>query len=42
MDDETEILSIGLGGLFATSGGKVKGDKHVSCYQRNITKQTSI
>ena len=22
--------------------GKVKGDKHVSCYQRDITKQTSI
>lgn len=41
MDDKTEILSLGLGGLLATSG-KVKGDKHVSCYQRNITKQTSI
>ena len=41
MDDKTEILSIGLGGILATSG-KVKGDKHVSCYQRNITKQTSI
>ena len=41
MDGRTEILSIGLGGLLATSG-EVKGDKHVSCYQRNSTKQTSI
>ena len=42
MDDKTEILSIGLGGLLNYLWGKVKGDKHVSCYQRDITKQTSI
>ena len=41
MDDKTEILSIGLGG-FLLLLGKVKGDKHVSCYQRNSTKQTAI
>ena len=36
MDDKTEILSIGLGG-FLLPLGKVKRDKHVSCYQRNFT-----
>lgn len=41
MDGRTEILSIGLGG-FLLPLGKVKGDKYVSCYQRNITKQTAI
>lgn len=41
MDDKTENLSIGLGG-FLLPLGNVKGDNHVSCYQRNITKQTSI
>ena len=41
MDGRTEILSIGLDG-FLLPLGNVKGDKHVSCYQRNITKQTSI
>ena len=41
---ETDFLSpifIVVGCLIDTSW-KVKGDKHVSCYQRNITKQTSI
>jgi len=37
MDDKTESLSIGLSG-FLLPLGNVKGDKHVSCYQRNITK----
>lgn len=41
MDDKTAILSIGLGG-FLLPLGNVKGDKHVPCYQRDITKQTSI
>ena len=41
MDDKAEILSIGLGGILLPLGN-VKGDKHVSCYQRNATKQTSI
>lgn len=41
MDDKTEILSIELGG-FLLPLTNVKGDKHVSCYQRDITKQTSI
>lgn len=41
MDDKTEILSIGLSSILLPLG-KVKGDKHVSCYQRDITKQTSI
>ena len=31
MDGRTEILSIGLGSLLLPLG-KVKGDKHVSCY----------
>ena len=41
MDGRTEILSIGLVD-FKLPLGKVEGDKHVSCYQRNSTKQTSI
>ena len=41
MDGRTEILFIELGG-FLLPLTNVKGDKHVSCYQRDITKQTSI
>ena len=44
LNTETDFLSpifIVVGCLIDTSW-KVKGDKHVSCYQRNSTKQTSI
>ena len=41
MDDKTEMCLLDWVAFFYL-WGKVKGDKHVSCYQRNSTKQTSI